>query len=164
MQQHPIFSSWRIYCKPSWTSHWHFHLASLYFRGSTIGCGGWTVWNYYKVFSHGERRQFRVYDQTTSPFQLILVESEDPNESFENFAASVLYSFDFQICQCGLMPNGKLISVETCTMPEFYETIVIRQEKLKKVESNIWKMKRVVCVSWDTSGDINQYVSGMSEF
>ena len=60
------------------------------------------------------------------PFHLILVQSEDLNESLEILATSVLYSFDLKICQCGFVPNGKLIFVDTWMFLNTFEPTLKR--------------------------------------
>ena len=60
----------------------------------------------------GFHRFFRVFDMVNSPFQFIV--NYASNESIRDFAASILYDFDMQICQCAMLSNGKTAVVDTC--------------------------------------------------
>lgn len=62
----------------------------------------------------GPYRYFLVYDMVDSPFQFIVNYGGDDVGKISDAAASILYEFDMQICQCAMLSNGKTVVVDTC--------------------------------------------------
>jgi len=62
----------------------------------------------------GPHRYFRVYSMDNSPYQFIVNYGDDEASSISDLAASILYDFDIQICQCAMLSNGKTVVVASC--------------------------------------------------
>lgn len=62
----------------------------------------------------GPHRYFRVYSMENSPFQFIVNYGDDDDSNISDLAASILYDFDMQTCQCAMLSNGKTVVIDSC--------------------------------------------------
>jgi len=89
---------------------------------------GWAIRRGYDQHS-----DFVVYNKPDCIFQIILIE-DDEKIPLEDLASFILYSFDMQICQCAIMPDGEYLLVDGCM-----KSAPSKSSRVRKYEDRIAK-------------------------
>lgn len=106
------------------------YLCSTHQSGGDVPseAAGWAIRRGYDQHS-----DFVVYNKPDCIFQIILIEDDDKLPVVD-LASFILYSFDMQICQCAVMPDGEYLVVDGCM-----RSAPSKSSRVRKYEDRIAK-------------------------